>query len=66
MQNRVKQHRMAKGLSQIELARKVNLTRQTISLLEAQNYNPSLKVCLAIATALTSNLDTLFNPKYFH
>lgn len=65
MKNKVKLFRMKQGLSQVELAKKVQLTRQTISLIESQGYNPSLKVCLNIANALDTTLDKLFNPKYF-
>ena len=35
--------RMEKRLSQIELAEKVGVTRQTIGMMEAGDYNPSLK-----------------------
>ena len=40
--------RMEKGLSQIELAEKVGVTRQTIGMMQAGDYNPSLKLCTAI------------------
>lgn len=44
--------RMEKGLSQIELAEKVGVTRQTIGMMEAGDYNPSLKLCTAICREL--------------
>lgn len=66
MDNRIREYRQKRGLSQVELAEQVGLARQTIGLLEAKSYNPSLKVCLNIATALDATLDQLFNPKCFN
>ena len=52
--------RMEKGLSQIELAEKVGVTRQTIGMMEAGDYNPSLKLCTAICRELGKTLNELF------
>ena len=41
--------RVEHDLTQAELAEKVGVTRQTISLIESGRYNPSLNLCLAIA-----------------
>ncbi len=48
------------ALSQAELADKVGVTRQTINMIEAGNYNPSIKLCLQICYALNATLDQLF------
>ena len=48
------------GLSQQELADAVGATRQTIGLIEAGRYNPSLKLCTAICKTLGKTLDDLF------
>ncbi|HJJ00713.1 MAG TPA: helix-turn-helix transcriptional regulator [Coriobacteriaceae bacterium] len=48
------------GLSQQELADAVGATRQTIGLIEAGRYNPSLKLCMAICKTLGKTLDELF------
>ena len=45
---RMKLARMEKDLSQIELANRIGVTRQTIGMIEAGDYNPSLKLCIAI------------------
>ena len=45
---RMRDARIACGLSQQELAAFVGATRQTIGLIEAGRYNPSLKLCTAI------------------
>ncbi|TLQ14592.1 helix-turn-helix transcriptional regulator [Lentilactobacillus parafarraginis] len=65
MNNKVREYRIKVGMTQRELAIKVGLTRQTIGLIENDNYNPSLRVCLNIADTLEESLDALFNPKYF-
>ncbi len=57
---RVKLARVKKDLSQQELADLCEVTRQTIGLIEAGNYNPSLGLCLKICRALDATLDELF------
>ena len=52
--------RIAAGLSQQELADAVGATRQTIGLIEAGRYNPSLKLCTAICKTLGKTLNDLF------
>ena len=58
--NRVKEKRTEQGLSQIELAEQVGVARQTISMIENDRFNPSLKLCIDLAKALKSDLNTLF------
>ncbi|MCE4048836.1 MULTISPECIES: helix-turn-helix transcriptional regulator [Bacillaceae] len=60
MKNRIKIARAEKSMTQAELARKVNVTRQTIGLIEKGNYNPTLQLCISIAKALEKTLDDLF------
>ncbi len=57
---RMRDARIACGLSQQELAALVCATRQTIGLIEAGRYNPSLKLCTAICKALDKTLNDLF------
>ena len=57
---KVKLARVEKDLTQAELAEEAGCTRQTIGLIEADKFNPSLKLCLAIAKALDKTLDDLF------
>ncbi len=52
--------RVEKNLSQQELADKVDVTRQTIGLIEKGGYNPTLNLCIRIAKALDKTLDQLF------
>lgn len=57
---KIKLARVAKDLSQQELADLVGATRQTIGLIEKGKYNPSLNLCIRIARALGKTLDDLF------
>lgn len=57
---KLKSARAAKDLSQGELAKLVGVTRQTIGMIETGDYNPSLKLCIAICQALDKTLDELF------
>jgi len=59
-ENRVRLARVEKGLSQAELAKRVGVTRQTIGLIEAGRYNPSLRLCLILARETGRSLDELF------
>ena len=52
--------RVERELSQEQLAAKIGVTRQTIGMIEAGNYNPTLNLCLAICRALNKTLDDLF------
>ena len=52
--------RVEKNLSQQELANIVNVSRQTIGLIEKGGYNPTLNLCIRIAKALDKSLDQLF------
>ncbi|HEF5694131.1 MULTISPECIES: helix-turn-helix domain-containing protein [Bacillus cereus group] len=58
--NNVKQYRKSEGLSQLALAKKVNVARQTINLIENNKYNPSLALCIELAKALKTDLNSLF------
>ncbi|WP_339176089.1 helix-turn-helix transcriptional regulator [Solibacillus sp. FSL R5-0691] len=59
--NCVKLRRTELGnLTQSDLAKQVGVTRQTMNLIEAQKYNPTIKVCLLIANALDTSIEKLF------
>lgn len=57
---KMKFRRIELNMSQTELAKKAGVTRQTIGLIEAGEFNPSIKLCLSICWALGSTLDELF------
>lgn len=58
--NKVKAARTEKQLTQLQLADKTGVTRQTISLIEKGKYNPTLRLCLDICYALDKTLDEVF------
>ncbi len=57
---RIKVARAAKDLSQQELANRVGVSRQTINAIEKGDYNPTIRLCLAICRELDRTLDDLF------
>ena len=57
---RMKIARMEADMKQSDLAEAVGVTRQTIGLIESGEYNPTLKLCIAICKALGKTLNDLF------
>jgi putative transcriptional regulator len=57
---RLKSARAALDLSQQDLADAVGVSRQTINAIEKGDYNPTIKLCLAICRRLGKSLDELF------
>lgn len=57
---RIKIARIECDMSQEDLANAVGVTRQTIGLIEAGKYNPTLNLCLAICRATGKTLNDLF------
>ena len=60
VRNRVKLARVECGHTQQELANLIGVTRQTIGLIEAEQYNPTITLCLRLAQALHKSLTDLF------
>lgn len=57
---RLKSARAARDLSQQQLAEAVGVSRQTINAIEKGDYNPTIRLCLAICHVLDKTLDELF------
>ena len=57
---RLKAARAAKDLSQQQLADRIGVSRQTVNAIEKGDYNPTIRLCLAICHALDKTLDELF------
>lgn len=57
---KLKSARAALDLSQQQLAEKVGVSRQTINAIEKGDYNPTIKLCIAICHTLGKSLDDLF------
>jgi len=60
MNNRIKVNRARLNLTQDDLARKVNVRRETIVFLEKNKYNPSLKLAYDIAKVFDSKIEEIF------
>ncbi|WP_074627435.1 helix-turn-helix transcriptional regulator [Streptococcus gallolyticus] len=58
--NRVREFRLNLGISQLALAKQIGVSRQTVNLIENNKYNPSLDLCIKLAEALQTDLNTLF------
>ncbi len=57
---RLKAARAALDMSQEELAKKCEASRQTISAIEKGDYNPTINLCISICRVLGKTLDELF------
>ena len=57
---RLKAARAAMDMSQADLAKAVHVSRQTICATEKGDYNPTIRLCLAICHVLGKTLDELF------
>jgi len=62
--DRLKLYRTQLGMTQTELAKAVGVTRQTIGLIEAGEFNPSIRLCNRICRALGRTLDEIFWEEY--
>ena len=60
MNNRIKEFRAKFELTQDDLARKVNVRRETIVFLEKGKYNPSLKLAHDIAAIFNVPIEEVF------
>ncbi len=60
LQNRLKQARCEKGLSQAQLAELVGVSRNTISSIETGQFSPTAKLALVLCIALDKKFEELF------
>ena len=60
LQNRLKEARTEKGLSQSQLAELVGVSRNTISSIETGQFNPTAKLALILCIALDKKFEELF------
>lgn len=63
MKNNIKELRKSKKISQLELAGRCNVTRQTINAIENEKYDPSLQLAFDLAKNLNTTIDELFIPE---
>ncbi|KNF08289.1 putative transcriptional regulator [Gottschalkia purinilytica] len=60
LRNRVKEMRARFNLSQSELGKLVDVSRQTIGLIEKGDYSPSVFLALKIAKVFESSVEEIF------
>lgn len=60
MQNRIKELRDELNLTQLELAKAINVSRQTIISLENGKYNPSLPLAYKIVRVFKKTIEEVF------
>ena len=60
MKTRLKELRAREGLNQTQLAKLVKVSRQTISLIEREEYVPSLLIAVKIAKVFEEPIESIF------
>jgi len=60
MTNKIKEYRARFNLTQDDLAKMVNVRRETIVFLEKNKYNPSLKLAYDLAKVFKISIEDLF------
>ncbi len=60
MTNRIREFRARYNITQEELAKRVNVRRETIVFLEKNKYNPSLKLAYDLAKVFSVTIEELF------
>lgn len=60
MENKIKEYREKKNLSQGKLAELCNVSRQTINAIENNKYDPTLQLAFDLARNLGITVDELF------
>ncbi|MEC7762686.1 MAG: helix-turn-helix transcriptional regulator [Pseudomonadota bacterium] len=63
MENRIGELRRAQGLTQADLARALDVSRQTVNALERGRYDPSLPLAFTIARVFGLTIEEIFTPE---
>ena len=63
MTNRIRELREAKGMTQADLAARLDVARQTVIAVEKGRYDPSLSLALKIAAVFGRTVEEVFRPK---
>ena len=62
MRNRVREQRTQRGLSQVDMAAALGVSRQTVISIENGRYLPSLPLAFRIARFFDMPVDKMFDP----
>jgi len=60
MKNKIKELRKERKISQDELAKQINVSRQTINAIENDKYNPTLELAIKLSQELEVSIEELF------
>jgi putative transcriptional regulator len=60
IESKVRKFREKEDITQGELAREINVSRQTINAIETGKYNPSLELALKISDFFDTEVEKLF------
>lgn len=60
LHNRLKEYRARIGVNQQEMGQLVDVSRQTISLIERGDYSPSVTLALKIAKVCNATVEDIF------
>ena len=60
MKNKIRELRAREGITQLDLANRVNVRRETIVFLEKGKYNPSLKLAFDISKVFNLSIEEIF------
>ncbi len=63
MKNLLRELRAESGLTQADLADRLNVSRQTVIAIETGRYDPSLPLAFAIARVFTRRIEDIFVDK---
>ena len=58
--NRIKVLRTARGITQVQMAMDLQISRQTITAIENNKYNPSLELALKLMNYFQVSIDEIF------
>lgn len=61
VKNEIKSLRVERGLSQQELGRALDVSRQTINSIETERYTPSLPLAIALARYFGKQVEEVFH-----
>lgn len=60
IKNKINELRKKAGLTQLDLAKKLNVSRQTIISLESGKYNPSISLAYKISKVFALTIEDIF------
>lgn len=63
MKNRIRELRAGRGWTQIDLAKALGVSRQTVIAIEKGKYDPSLPLAFAIARVFGEPIEQVFDPE---